>query len=107
MKNIIVSSRWGIQFALSILTVLGTLSRNDIATAQNIPQVSGFSQERGAVKDLQINPPIVPELIPENTLFKAEKVEDIAQENPTHQKQRRKIEKKQILILRLQLSEKY
>ncbi len=85
MKNIIVSSRWGIQFTLSILTVLGTFSKNDIATAQNILQGSGFSQNQGTAKDLQISPQIVPELIPENTLSKAEKVKDVAQKNPTTQ----------------------
>ncbi len=85
MRNIIVSSRWGIQFTLSILTVLGTLSGNDNATAQNILQVSEFSQNQGSAKDLQISPEIVPELIPENTSSKAEKIKDIAQENPPTQ----------------------
>ncbi|MEL7409498.1 MAG: TonB-dependent receptor, partial [Cyanobacteria bacterium J06558_2] len=85
MKNIIVGSRWGIQLILWIIALLWIFSRSDRATAQNIPQVSEFSQNRGTARDLQISPPIVSELISENTLSEAEKVEDIVEENPTLQ----------------------
>lgn len=55
-------SALGIGFTASIMRVLGILS-GDSATAQEIKQISEFSQYQGTAKDLEI----VPQLIPDNT----------------------------------------
>jgi len=79
MRNIVFSSQWGIQFTVSIMTVLSLFSGNDSATAQDILQVSDFSQHQGTAKDLEI----VPKLIPENTSTISNKMEAIAQNTPS------------------------
>ena len=78
MKNIIVSSPWGIQFTVLILTVLGILSGNDSATAQDILQASDFSQHQGTAKDLEL----IPQQPPENTSNKTNNSENLAQNTP-------------------------
>ncbi|MEM6402941.1 MAG: TonB-dependent receptor [Cyanobacteria bacterium P01_D01_bin.116] len=75
MKNIIVNSPWGIQFAVSILTVLSIFSGNDSATAQDILQASDFSQHQGTAKDLEI----VPKLPPENSSTTNNNTKNLAQ----------------------------
>lgn len=61
--RIIFNRQSRIQFTASIMTVLGILSGNNSATAQEIKQISKFIQHQGTAKDLEI----IPELIPENT----------------------------------------
>ncbi|MEO0935316.1 MAG: TonB-dependent receptor plug domain-containing protein, partial [Cyanobacteria bacterium J06641_2] len=79
MKNIIVNSPWGIQFTVLILTVLGILSGNDSAIAQDILQVSDFSQHQGTAKDLEI----VPKLPSENTSTTNNNTKNLAQNTPS------------------------
>lgn len=92
MRNIIFSFRWGIQFAVSILTVnLGVLSGSYNATAEDILQVSEFPKHEGTAKDLKLR--IVPKLIPRNTSSITEKTNNIAQNNPATEKEKEKEEK--------------
>ncbi|WP_414621376.1 TonB-dependent receptor plug domain-containing protein [Calothrix sp. CCY 0018] len=79
--KIIFSCQSGIQFTVLMMTVLGILSGNDRATAQEIEQISEFSQYQGTAKDLEI----IPELIPENTSTTSNNTEEIAQNNPVQE----------------------
>ncbi|MEO0688572.1 MAG: TonB-dependent receptor plug domain-containing protein, partial [Cyanobacteria bacterium J06649_11] len=83
MKNIILSSPWGIQFAVSILTVLSIFSGNNSVAAQEIEQVSEFTQHQGTAKDLELNSEKIPEITPKNTSNKTKNTENLAQNNPS------------------------
>ncbi|MEO0842616.1 MAG: TonB-dependent receptor [Cyanobacteria bacterium J06643_5] len=61
-----------------MLTVLGILSGNDSAIAQDILQVSDFSQHQGTAKDLEI----VPKLPSENTSTTNNNTKNLAQNTP-------------------------
>lgn len=77
MRNIIFSCQLGIRFTASIMTLLGILC-GDKGTAQEIKQISEFSQDRGSAKDLEI----VSEFMPENTFT--------AQNNPSQEAEEEK-----------------
>ncbi|MEO1560156.1 MAG: TonB-dependent receptor, partial [Cyanobacteria bacterium J06632_19] len=88
MRKTTFSSQSGIQFTVLIMTVLGIFSGNDSATAQEIKQISDFSQYQGTAKDLEI----IPEIIPENTSTTSNKTEAIAQNTPSPEKEEADIE---------------
>lgn len=70
-----------IQLAVLMMTVLGILSGNCRAIAQDILQISEFDRYQGTAKDLEI----IPELIPENTSITTDNTEAIAQKNPSQE----------------------
>ncbi len=79
----IFSCQSGIYLAVLMMTVLGILSGNDCATAQDILQISEFSQHKGTAKDLEI----IPKLIPENTFTTTNKTEEIAQNTASQEEE--------------------
>lgn len=83
MRHIIFSSQWGIQLTVSIMTVLGILSGNDSAAAQDILQISEFSQHQGTAKDLELISEKIPQLPSENTSNKSNNTENLAQNTPS------------------------
>ncbi len=84
MKETIFSYQLGIHFTVLIVTLLGILSGSDCATAEDILQISEFSQHQGTAKDLEI----IPKLIPEDTLTTTNKTEEIAQNTPSQESEK-------------------
>ena len=84
MRNSIFIYQSGIQFTVLMMTVLGILSGNDSATAQEIKQISEFPQHQGTAKDLEI----IPELRPENTSNTTNKTKEIAQNTPSQEEEK-------------------
>ena len=83
MRIHIYNCQSGIQFIVSIMTVLGIVSGNNSATAQEIKQVSEFSQHQGTAKDLELISEKIPQLRSENTSKETNNTENLAQNTPS------------------------
>jgi vitamin B12 transporter len=83
MRIHIFNCQSGVQFIVSILTVLGIVSGNNSATAQEIKQISEFSQHQGTAKDLELISEKIPQQPPKNTSKKTNNTENLAQNTPS------------------------
>lgn len=83
MRIHIFNCQSGVQFIVSILTVLGIVSGNNSATAQEIKQISEFSQHQGTAKDLELISEKIPQQPPEKTSKKTNNTENLAQNTPS------------------------
>ncbi|MBE9212958.1 TonB-dependent receptor [Plectonema cf. radiosum LEGE 06105] len=83
MRNISVNFIWKIKFAVSFfILILGILSGNCRATAEEIGQISDLPTYEGIAKDLEILPVTVEERL---AIVEKIEIEDIAQNTPSQE----------------------